>query len=301
MTYDVCDDILNKHREDFYKSIEILPKEIYHYTSSTALLSIIKNKELWFTNSRFLNDKTENRYIYLLINEYIEQNKNKFREEYYKEIKHLCYILTKDENEFCYNLFNENQLYVSSFSLNQDSLGLWNYYTKSSESTGYNIIFDTEKFFKYSNDGSLIKQYGKVIYDKKEQLTILNSLITNLYQRFEELGDNSTEQNMLFQDFACLVSEFSIFFKDISFKQEEEFRFVWESSKNANIREYKNIFIPYLKYSIPVVSILGITISPTNQSNIVKLGLQQLIQNYLYETERNVTYRIDESNIPLRY
>lgn len=64
MTYDVCSDILNKYRENFYNSIEILPKKIYHYTSSTALLSIIKNKELWFTNSRFLNDKTEKRYIY---------------------------------------------------------------------------------------------------------------------------------------------------------------------------------------------------------------------------------------------
>ncbi len=301
MTYDVCSDILNKYRENFYNSIEILPKEIYHYTSSTALLSIIKNKELWFTNSRFLNDKTENRYIYLLIDEYIEQNKNKFCKAYCEEIKYLCNTLTKDENEFCYNLFNENHLYVSSFSLNQDSLGLWNYYTKSSESIGYNIIFDTEKFLKYSNDGSLIKQYGKVIYDKNEQLTILNNLITNLYQRFKELGDNFTGQNILFQDFAYLISEFSIFFKDKSFKQEEEFRFVWESSKNANIREYKNIFIPYLKYNIPIVGILGITISPTNQSNIVELGLQQLIQNYLYEAERNISYRIDKSNIPLRY
>lgn len=192
-------------------------------------------------------------------------------------------------------------MYVSSFSLNQDSLGLWNYYTKSSESIGYNIIFDTEKFLKYSNDGSLIKQYGKVIYDKNEQLTILNNLISNLYQRFQELGNNLTGQNMLFQEFAYLINEFSIFFKDTSFKQEEEFRFVWESSKNANIREYKNIFIPYLKYNIPIVSILGITISPTNQSNIVELGLQQLIQNYLYEKERNISYRIDKSDIPLRY
>lgn len=301
MTYDVCDDILNKYRKEFYKSVEILPKEIYHYTSSCALLSIIQNKQLWFTNSRFLNDKTENRYIYLLLDEYIEQNKNKFCETYYNEIKYLCKTLTKDENEFCYSLFNENHLYVSSFSINQDSLGLWNYYTKSSESVGYNIIFDAEKFLKYSNDGTLIKQYGKVIYDKNKQLKILDSLIMNLYQRFKELGNTLSEHSMLFQDFAYLLSEFSIFLKDESFKQEEEFRFVWESSKRADLREYKNIFIPYLKYDIPSVSILGITISPTNQSNIVELGLQQLIQNYLYEPERNINYRIDKSNIPLRY
>lgn len=41
MTYDVCSGILNKYREEFYKYIKILPKEIYHYTSSNALLSII--------------------------------------------------------------------------------------------------------------------------------------------------------------------------------------------------------------------------------------------------------------------
>ena len=301
MTYDVCSDILNKYRKEFYKSVEVLPKEIYHYTSSNALLSIIQNKQLWFTNSRFLNDTTENRYIYLLIDEYIEQNKNKFCATYCDEIKYLCKILTKDENEFCYNLFNEKNLYVSSFSLNQDSLGLWNYYTKSAGAIGYNIIFDTEKFLKFSNDGSLIKQYGKVIYNKNEQLLILDNLITNLYVRFKEIGESSIDQNMLFQDFAYLISEFSIFFKDESFKHEEEFRFVWESSKNAYIREYKNIFIPYLQYNIPIISILGITISPTNQSNIVELGLKQLIQNYLYDSERNISYRIDKSNIPLRY
>lgn len=301
MTYDVCGDILNEYRKNFYKSIEIIPKEIYHYTSSNALLSIIQNKQLWFTNSRFLNDKTENKYIYLLLDEYIEENKDKFCKTYYDEIKYLCKTLIKDENEFCYNLFNGNNLYVSSFSLNQDSLGLWSYYTKSSESIGYNIIFDTEKFLKYSNDGSLIKQYGKVIYNKNEQLIILDNLIISLYKRFKELGNNLTGQDILFQDVAYLLSEFSIFFKDESFKQEEEFRFIWESSKNANIREYKNIFIPYLKYNIPIVSILGITISPTNQNNIVELGLQQLIQNYLYEPERNISYRIDKSNIPLRY
>lgn len=178
---------------------------------------------------------------------------------------------------------------------------MWNYYTKSSESVGYNIIFDTEKFLKFSNDGSLIKQYGKVIYNRNEQLIILDSLISNLYERYKKLKDNLTGQSILFQDFAYLISEFSIFFKDENFQQEEEFRFVWESSRNANIREYKNIFIPYLKYNIPSVSILGMTISPTAQSNMVELGLQQLIQNYLYEQERDVSYRIDKSNIPLRY
>lgn len=301
MTYDVCGDILNKYREDFYKSIQILPKEIYHYTSSTALLSIIKHKQLWFTNSRFLNDKTENRYIYLLLDEYIEKNKKKFCKSYYDEIKYLCNTLTDDKNEFCYNLFHEKYLYVASFSLNRDSLNLWNYYTKSSESIGYNIIFDTKKFVEFSNDGSLLTQYGKVIYDKKEQMMTIDNLLTNLYERFIKLNNNVTGQNMLFQDFAYFMNELSIFYKDESFKQEEEFRFVWQSSKNADLREYKNIFIPYIKYDIPIVSFIGITISPTNQSNLVELGLKQLLENYLFDPDRSNSYIINKSNIPLRY
>lgn len=37
---------------------------IYHYTSPFGLEGILKEKELWFTKSDYLNDSTEMNYIF---------------------------------------------------------------------------------------------------------------------------------------------------------------------------------------------------------------------------------------------
>lgn len=44
-----------RHPDDY-------PESLYHYTSSTAFLSILTSGELWFTDFRYLNDLSELRY-----------------------------------------------------------------------------------------------------------------------------------------------------------------------------------------------------------------------------------------------
>lgn len=49
-------------------------EELWHYTSSTGVLGIIKNDSLWFSDRRFLNDKTECNYIYELMHKLIKED-----------------------------------------------------------------------------------------------------------------------------------------------------------------------------------------------------------------------------------
>ena len=44
-----------RHPEDF-------PESLFHYTSSTAFLNIIKSGELWFSDFRYMNDLSELNY-----------------------------------------------------------------------------------------------------------------------------------------------------------------------------------------------------------------------------------------------
>ena len=37
-------------------------KIVYHYTSPKAFLSILENKQVWFTDVRYMNDKSEGKF-----------------------------------------------------------------------------------------------------------------------------------------------------------------------------------------------------------------------------------------------
>ena len=55
--YDEIDELVTKragwrHPDDF-------PERLYHYTSSAAFLSIVKDNALWFSDFRYMNDLSE--------------------------------------------------------------------------------------------------------------------------------------------------------------------------------------------------------------------------------------------------
>lgn len=51
-------------------------KIVYHYTSPKAFLSILENKQVWFTDVRYMNDKSEGKFIVKLLVEFIEKHYN---------------------------------------------------------------------------------------------------------------------------------------------------------------------------------------------------------------------------------
>ena len=50
----------------------------YHYTSPNALLSILKNQQIYFTDIRFLNDKSEDIYLVKLILDLLDENEKEY-------------------------------------------------------------------------------------------------------------------------------------------------------------------------------------------------------------------------------
>lgn len=96
---------------------------IFHYTSVSGLQGILGNKKLFFTDIRFLNDTKE---ILTGLESFITSfNISTQKDRFYK--------LINDMNE---------SYFVCCFSLDGDSLPMWNYYTKEPNNQGYNIEFD---------------------------------------------------------------------------------------------------------------------------------------------------------------
>ena len=48
---------------------------VYHYTSPEALLNIIENHNLWFSEITYMNDESEIRYTFELLKELVKNDK----------------------------------------------------------------------------------------------------------------------------------------------------------------------------------------------------------------------------------
>ena len=77
-------------------------RNLYHYTSPEGLIGILGNNKLWFTESGCLNDESEGKYIYSLIQNCIETNLTfniDFSEEVRKQIIENRTIINDSNNK----------------------------------------------------------------------------------------------------------------------------------------------------------------------------------------------------------
>lgn len=256
---------------------------IWHYTSSEALKGILTNKNIWFSDRRFLNDPMECSYLYQLLNE----NENLFR-NYNKNFRAL---LKKIINNFitmeCYVGGNivipQFTCYLASFSCSKDNLELWNYYTKSQKLTGYAISFNVEDFIKLLKD-KYDCIYGKVIYNKDEQIQIVKEMLDAYNRDYELKHGNSpyiVEENYLCE-LAYILEFYNIFFKQEAYYNEQEYRFVIYENQaiknnyiNKEFRICNDIFIPYVKINLPRNIIKEIMISPSINKTLLQKGITE--------------------------
>lgn len=117
--------LLSNSKLTFYKNTKT--RSIFHYTSIGGLQGILSSKKLRFTNIKYMNDKDE---IVAGLDS-MAKACNASEEE-------------RDNLRSAFASYGA-QTFVCCFSLEDDSLPLWNYYTKEINNQGYNIEFDDKK------------------------------------------------------------------------------------------------------------------------------------------------------------
>lgn len=109
----------------FGEDVKALP--VFHYTSIGGLQGILSRKALRFTNIKYLNDKDE---TLAGLDSIVKENG--FSEE--------------QREKFRSSILNcGTQTFLCCFSLDGDSLPMWNYYTKEINNQGFNIAFDSKE------------------------------------------------------------------------------------------------------------------------------------------------------------
>lgn len=278
-------------------------KYIYHYTSPEGLQGILEKSNLRFSDRNFLNDSSEGSYVLDLLANNIEKVCEN-AEELILDLKQKCVDRKK-------RLINEAfHTYQCSFSLNNDSLCLWNYYTKGDNIKGYNLKFDVEELAQslipkqMNTQESVLKPIlGEVIYDNKIQINI----IKNIIEAFTDLYHNSQGFRLTIIDY--IIDKILLngkFFKMPYFKVEQEFRIVFSTMILSDMRrqgipdvekfrELNGYYIPYIEKDFEPPTLLGITMSPTLDLELTKESLKRILKYKYPHVE------VINSQIPVRY
>lgn len=302
---------MSKIKYDFFlnPNYNNVDKEIYHYTSLEGLHGILTSNSLHFTNIYFLNDRAEMIYTYKVILELISNLEQEINAELYQKIKSRAEYITcpeyyQSESEV---LFRED-FYIASFSIDPDSLALWNNYTKSVNKIGFNIKFPAYKLVLHieniNKDTSVY--YSEVCYDVTEQQEMLKKTILKYNEKWNNTIDDE-DRHQIIRDLWKNFIIYSLFFKHPQFAQEKEYRIVignisHAEDKKLNFRCQHGLFIPYLQIGFPENKefqsriLEEIKVSPTCDKSLIKYSIDKLLNNTGYDS-----LQISYSDIPLRY
>lgn len=296
----------------FYNSIKVDDyidkdvKNIFHYTSPLGFSAMIENNTLRFTDRFYLNDKSEGIYVLKLCIENIDT------------FAFLTYDFKKAFLEECNKRINQPQtsrffVYQCSFSMDEDSLCLWNYYTKSDGIKGYNLKFDANNLSKnilispYNDDMVPELRYGKVIYEKEKQLEILFDIVEKFFNYAKK--DTDLDEAFFSSYLVDKIMYLGVFFKMPCFSIENEYRLAYDlylkaDNKYAVIKdkqkfyEKNGIFIPYLDLHFDEKTLIGVGVYPTLDYESTQKSILRIMGAKYSNINKNT---IHESKIPVRY
>ena len=291
--------------------------EVYHYTTAEGINSILKkdNISLWFTRWDCVNDVLEGQDvidIYRKAGDSLVEN-GEIDEEYWSKLKNLTpanffpiNFCVRDEHGDKTDVFYTcpSTSYLCCFSMDKDSLPMWNYYSKNSSCNGYNIILlpsyleeeyawqgeSVEKSTLATNGLDL--KYSRVIYDDQEKLGIIKAAILRPYCfRFER-------EDAIFRISAQIsncLRQWQLIFKKASYQYEREARMILilPDEYPDNAIDYKQFEIKYrtkMGYLIPYVEMnfksieafRGITVGPRENQEFAADTVKSLVKSRGY-------------------
>lgn len=293
-----------------------LPQKIYHYTSADGLHGILSSGTLFFTDSLFLNDRSERKNFYTTLEKELSlcpQDVREILQERYFEGRETIFtkLTATDPAQK-----TAGRYFVLSCSKESDSLPMWNYYTRSIHAAGYNIHFDTEHLLSQLEKHPALSRLSKrepllcrsVIYEEKQKRRDIQKLLEQFSIKWKN-SRKSKEDLLQIMDKA--FERMSLFYKDKAFSHEKEVRIVIVSDNWAihglssqdrgeaiyRFRKVQDMQIPCLALDVleKGKAITGVTAGPALDKEMAVNGVEYMLYYYGFPQTCKV------SSVPLRY
>lgn len=263
-------------KEALYKTTRGLTydvESIYHYTNIEALfngiickepLEVGKELSILSTCSEYLNDPTEVEYGKTIVTNIVSK---------YESLKLRPSLGIKAEN------------YVTSFSLNKDSLPMWSMYGKNGN--GIALEFDLQ---------ALMWHMGMIypcIYKQEDAERLFCEILSMCEEKLGTKLDKDARycvENIIYSYISTLI-------KVPAYEHEREMRFYTKYlyRKDIQFRYANNLIIPFIKTYLPKDTLKAIIIGPNNSMERTKLSLRMYLDAM---GMKNV--ELVESEIPYR-
>lgn len=278
----------------------------HHYTNVDALINIMTEQKLRFTDCMFLNDKEEYNYIFTVVDKCFKDNKE------LKDILDFSITGIDRKNNKTYIAYNngfrikDGRYYILSGCLKSDLLPMWNYYSINSNIYGYSIKFSIDELINSFKDTDADIYKGKVIYDFDKQVRIIERYVKEKCKKTEAIirklnKSNEDEYQREFEsiwedthsDIYEFISFIRLFFKSSSWKYEEEYRIVILAEPDGNLikkkfKSAKGVVKPYIEVELKKIPITEIKIGPNIEKEVARAGLEELIGNKKIEIKESI-------------
>lgn len=122
------------------------PPTIFHYTSSSSLISIVTNNELWLSDSAFLNDRKEIEHGRLIARQQLDAAINSGHDIEVTAMLETTSLLFEEKHDPI--------AYLACFSLEADELSQWRGYGRGAAPLSIELEYGS-LMFGYTSEGHL--------------------------------------------------------------------------------------------------------------------------------------------------
>ena len=296
------------------------PTEIFHYTTASGLKGILHgdNVTLWFTDYRFLNDKSEGQIFTQVYQEVCDdyRKSNKITPTESKIMKQLdisgkkpfAFTAYSDDEPVTHIKQMEADYYLCSFCENDDLLDMWRYYSK--DSVGYAVGFkgrvmkaalEKNKAFDICSDPVGNFTCHSVVYDTDQQRALVKDAIDKFLNVVRNNGLKIGKDTLSFFNWDIRTLRF--LFKHPCFVAEEEVRCILEIPRGEindkkqfeiKYREQNGILVPYVEVQMDKKVITNIKIGPLAPENAIT-STEQFAQAF------KAGIKVTKSDLPIRF
>ncbi len=222
------------------------PTLVYHYTSHDGILGVLRNKQVWATNIRFLNDASEGLHAVEYAQNAIE---NKIRRG----------GLSPDQIAALEAMKNAAgtaaaRHYTASFSEEGDLLSQWRAYCPPNG--GYALGIPSQQLIAMANEQNF--WFVRCIYDHQSKYRLISELIERHLSYFvsgkTSLASPTDWWNDVGWQFSQDLAQTGCIFKHSSFSEEKEWRLVSgvidETKTQIDFKTSSSRLVPYLKFNL---------------------------------------------------
>lgn len=279
---------------------QAVPDRLWHYTTSTGLLEILRTKTLWSTHIGYLNDATEFQHAIDVLDVTARARHPE------QELARVGWpqVLTETSRR----LWDDDELeltstYVTSFCAAEDLLSMWRSYPGAN--TGYALCFDPRTF-----PASSTKWPGRLcrcLYGEAEKVAKLPEALYRLEELLTIPGTPTRDQrDRTARDISVALQGVSPQFKHCHFHEEQEWRLVCHARSDGRhseapvyFRSGQSTLIPHLAMPLSPcgdsLGLLSIMVGPSPHQRQSATALKMLLK-----TRGISNVSVELSKAPLR-